>query len=893
MVCPIECNLNKPRMPKLSVLLFLALLLAGCKSPTEKIDKYTADDDFAGALAYLTEKGVAPTISNELNRNDEDVQKLIAARELYQSKIEQRFGRNASVKLEEGSSRLSLNLATEALAHCPWSWELQQLRVKASARCAKLDKGLEAYGKLGLSDPPQLWAFLDEYKPEARYAVDDAAFKEALRTISRRIAKSESNWLRFDLKKADAESVNVRLARLKLLYVEEADVIKVAGFGRQVLAAHLEPRLLDAALVKAFVVDRAQWSAISSEQLQDVVTTFLDAADDWMGRSLQLAVDRGVDEKGLVDAVEDLFAARGSVNHALFSLAKLHRIRGARLSKEGANSSAALFHFERALELDPSADVAGLVALAKSTRGKLKPMTVSLTLSSGSEAAPDTIGPMYYISALNLIDKTRDGVRWMLAEPESEGTDVTLFIQKAERFVPKTSDLNVVNSRYFAHMQTVPNPQKSYLKGQLNAAEISYQYAVSNYNGAVSSFNIYPNQYSLNNVNYAENNLESSRTHYNSIVSLYNATPSTIEEPVYMPYSFFEGQMRCGYVAAGKVVTPRAEAQFASNRVDSHFVRLNTKFTDINSSNRRDIQYPVDNVSEQLFSNIYAVAADITDKVASVRIMPRDEFIGNLSDGEQACVAYAMHPLKTPSANGLGVPSWASKFADRCRFVGVKVSPPERFLENCRLAYPAAFDAPNSIEIMRGMVCRIDCQSPFGDSRGTGSIISPDGLILTAAHVIRGSENKVTFNTGPNKGQFDTEIVFVDDRNDVAVLRAKNLKVDRWFNVRLSGFPSAGDPILAIGYPGKPSSGDATQDFVTKGIISASNSSKGWLVADLTVASGNSGGPIISVSTGEVVGVVSQVISASIKKNYAASGYWCKAFPAARLTEAVGVKLRP
>ena len=34
-------------------------------------------------------------------------------------------------------------------------------------------------------------------------------------------------------------------------------------------------------------------------------------------------------------------------------------------------------------------------------------------------------------------DKTRDGVRWALAEPETAGADVTLFIQKAERFVPR------------------------------------------------------------------------------------------------------------------------------------------------------------------------------------------------------------------------------------------------------------------------------------------------------------------------------------------------------------------------------------------------------------------------------------------------------------------------
>ncbi len=880
-------------MRKLSACLLFVLLLAGCKSPLEKIDQFAAEEDFDGALAYLVEKGVAPALSTELDRNDEEVQKLLAARDLYRTKIEERFGKPAAATLDRGSSRTGRRLAEAALARCVWSVELSQLSLRAAKACARLDEGLAAYSRIDKADLAGHWKFVDSFKPDARLAADDSAFIEALRSASRAIAKSEAEALRADLARGDEAAVKARIDGLRRLYADEGQLGKVAVFAQDILTSHLEPRLLEGAEVRAFLASRDKWRGITEPQLGEIVATLLSAADGWMSRSLLLAVERKHDAKDLVDAVEELYAAGGSQGQATFGLADLHVIRGARLAKEGVNASAALFHFERAKELDPAADVAGLMALARSTRSKLKEMTVSLTLSSGSEASPDTIGPVYYISALSLIDKTRDGVRWALAEPETAGADVTLFIQKAERFVPKMADLSVVQSRYFAHMQTVPNPQKGYLKGQLNAAEMSYQFALSSYNSAVSSFNIYPSQYSLNTVNYAENNLESARTHYNSLVSLYNATPSTVEEPVYMPYSFFEGNMRCGYVAAGKVVVQGAEAQFASRRVDSHYVRLNTKFTDISSTNRRDVHYPVDNVSEQLFANIYAVAADVTEKVASVRILPADEFIGNLSEGEKGCVAYAMHPLKKPDVAGLGLPSWARKYAEACRFVGVKVLPPERFLERCVRDYPAAFDDPRSIAQMRGMVCRIDCQSPFGDSRGSGAVISPDGLILTAAHVIRGSANKVVFNSGPNKGEFETEIVFVDDRSDVAVLRAKSLRPDRWFNVRLAGFPSPGDPIMAIGYPGRPSSGDATQDFVTKGIISASNSSKGWLVADLTVASGNSGGPIISTKTGEIVGVVSQVISASIKKDYAASGYWCKAFPAARLTEALGLKDRP
>jgi len=880
-------------MRNFTLLLLALLFLSGCKSPSEQIDKFLAEDDYVGALQYLTEKQVAPSVSPKLDVKEEGVQKLMMARQIYQDSVEKRYGSMAESAFEAGKSRQALRLADEALQRCSWSLKLQQVKRKSAERCVKLDQGIAEAATLASSDAPLLWAYIKAYKPVADFAVDDQRFQDALTTISRQIAKYEANGMSFELKKGDVPAVKERIARLHQLYVSPGDVSKVETFAQEALATCVIAKPANQAMVTGFVENRKRWSVRSGEALRDVAQALLDAVDDWMGRSLQLAVSQGVDEKGLVDAVEDLYTARGSSDQALFSLAKLHRIRGARLAKEGVNASAALFHFERAKELDASMDLTEMVALAKSTRGKLKVMNVSLSLSSGSEASPETVAPLYYISALHLIDQTREGVRWALAEPESPGADVTLYFQKTERHVPSISDLSVVSSKFFAHMQTVPNPQKAYLKGQLNAAEMSYNFAMSSYNSAVSSFNIYQNQYALNSVNYAENNLEAARTRYNSLVSLYNATSSTIQEPVYMPYSYFEGSMRCGYYASGKVLVQGVEAQFASNRVDSHYVRLNTKYSDVNAASRRDVLYPVENISEQLFANIYAVAADVSARVSSTRILPKDEFVGNLSDAELACVAYAMHPLLKPNATGLGVPAWAMKFAERCRFEGIKVTPPPLSVTRCSLPASDAYDDPVVINNMRGQVCRIDCKSPFGDSRGSGAVISKDGLILTAAHVIRGSDNKVVFNTGPNKGEYQTEIVFVDDRNDVAIIRAKGLTATRWFNLRLAGFPSSGEPVMAIGYPGRPSSGDDTQDFVTKGIISASNSSKGWLVADLTVSSGNSGGPLISVQTGEIVGVVSQVISASIKKDYASSGYWCKAFPAARLTEALGVKPAP
>lgn len=169
-------------------------------------------------------------------------------------------------------------------------------------------------------------------------------FQDALTTVSRQIAKYESNGLRLDLKKGDAAAVKERVARLRLLYVAEGDVAKVESFAQEALAACKDPQPASQVIVATYVSNRKRWAASSGEALRDVVQALVDAVDDWMARSLLLAVEQGVDEKGLVDAVEELFTARGSLNQALFSLAKLHRIRGARLAKEGVNASAALFH---------------------------------------------------------------------------------------------------------------------------------------------------------------------------------------------------------------------------------------------------------------------------------------------------------------------------------------------------------------------------------------------------------------------------------------------------------------------------------------------------------------------------------------------------------------------
>lgn len=141
--------------------------------------------------------------------------------------------------------------------------------------------------------------------------------------------------------------------------------------------------------------------------------------------------------------------------------------------------------------------------------------------------------------------------------------------------------------------------------------------------------------------------------------------------------------------------------------------------------------------------------------------------------------------------------------------------------------------------------------------RGTGSgfIISPDGRMITNAHVIAGAESvKVTLKDGRT---FDGQVVGVDPVTDVAVVKidAKNLPT---VSLGTAEKLIPGEWAIAIGNP------LGLDNTVTVGIISAldrSSSQVGvpekrvsFIQTDAAINPGNSGGPLLN-ARGEVIGV--------------------------------------
>jgi S1-C subfamily serine protease len=143
---------------------------------------------------------------------------------------------------------------------------------------------------------------------------------------------------------------------------------------------------------------------------------------------------------------------------------------------------------------------------------------------------------------------------------------------------------------------------------------------------------------------------------------------------------------------------------------------------------------------------------------------------------------------------------------------------------------------------------------------GSGSILSPDGLILTNNHVVEGA-GAIELATIDAR-HFPARILGRDPDTDIAVLRAETS--DRLPAARLgnSKLIKAGQIAIAIGNP------LGFESTVTAGIVSAVGRSlraqNGRLIGDViqtdaALNPGNSGGPLVN-SRAEVIGVNTAVI---------------------------------
>lgn len=149
--------------------------------------------------------------------------------------------------------------------------------------------------------------------------------------------------------------------------------------------------------------------------------------------------------------------------------------------------------------------------------------------------------------------------------------------------------------------------------------------------------------------------------------------------------------------------------------------------------------------------------------------------------------------------------------------------------------------------------CTISLVSTRSGASGSGVIVSADGLILTAAHVIEGSrEMTVIF---PNGSQGKAKVLGANYNRDAAMARLIGDGPWPFAEVGSSDDLDTGDLVVAMGHP---KGYDPTRRppvrfgrIMTKGDLE-------FLTTDCTLIGGDSGGPLFDLE-GRVVGIHSHI----------------------------------
>ena len=174
-------------------------------------------------------------------------------------------------------------------------------------------------------------------------------------------------------------------------------------------------------------------------------------------------------------------------------------------------------------------------------------------------------------------------------------------------------------------------------------------------------------------------------------------------------------------------------------------------------------------------------------------------------------------------------------------------------------------------------------------SKGTGSIISSDGFVLTNAHVIIDQSTGRPFNNlriflKPDRVSGDlrkdtslkyrAELVRFSENLDLALLRIKSPSIGNLsptLEFSDSDLVSIGDPVIAIGHPEQGGLWTLTTGTISSHINNYGNMpGKNVFQTETSLNRGNSGGPLIN-GHGHIVGVNS-MISRKAKDGLAITG---------------------
>lgn len=184
----------------------------------------------------------------------------------------------------------------------------------------------------------------------------------------------------------------------------------------------------------------------------------------------------------------------------------------------------------------------------------------------------------------------------------------------------------------------------------------------------------------------------------------------------------------------------------------------------------------------------------------------------------------------------------------------------EQAASDLRIAQAVARSETRAVERVAASVVSIEALGAQGEEFGSGIVVDPKGLLLTAMHVVRHAASITV--TLDDRSEYAAEVIATDPATDLALLQVK--APGRRFTPAVLGRDEAvrlGETVFVVGNP------FGLQGSVSRGILSGRDRrrvmpglSAGLLQTDAPINPGSSGGALANLR-GEVVGLVTAILS--------------------------------
>ncbi|MBY0528990.1 MAG: DegQ family serine endoprotease [Rhabdochlamydiaceae bacterium] len=143
-------------------------------------------------------------------------------------------------------------------------------------------------------------------------------------------------------------------------------------------------------------------------------------------------------------------------------------------------------------------------------------------------------------------------------------------------------------------------------------------------------------------------------------------------------------------------------------------------------------------------------------------------------------------------------------------------------------------------------------------SQGSGFFVSPDGYIMTNAHVVKGAD-KITVVLHDGR-ELDATLIGEDPHTDIAIIKTEGNDFS-FINFGNSDAMDIGEWVVAIGSPFQ------LEASLTVGVVSAKGRQnlritdlEDFIQTDAAINPGNSGGPLLNLDS-EVIGINTAIVS--------------------------------